>query len=302
MDLNITFAAETDTGLKFGADIDLDEIDGGGGRTSIPSDRGPHIVYVGGSFGTFTMGDTDGALDWAMTEVDALTTIDDAHTVHLGFSGNGAADTIYDGQVLRYDYSFENFGIAASLQIDDTDVGDPQYGIGVRGNFDLGGFDLSLGAGYQANDYVNNTIPGDYSFNIWGVSAAFEVAGFEVVLNYSDASEAPVKNLVIDANQQFDLDYSATDGRPVDYTQYAIGVTYEWEAWGFHANYGKYEFDNIVGSPGATADTDGYGLAVMYELGEGISASAGYGKSDGSGSGGGSIDTDIWSLGLVMTF
>lgn len=295
MDMNITFAAETDTGLTFGADIDLDEISNG-----IPSDSGPHIVYVGGGFGTFTMGDTDGGFDWAMGEVDSLTTIDDSHTVHTGFSGNAGLDGMYDGQVLRYDYAFDSFGIAASLELDDSGDSDPIYGLGAKGSFDLGGTELSLGAGYQGASYASGVTGSDQDAMIWGVSAGFAIGGFEVALNYSDASEAPISDIDLGDGDGFDFALDPATGTPIDYTHYAIGVFYGWEAWGFHANYGEYDLEVSDGPGGAEAS--GYGLAVMYELGEGISASAGYGYSDVSTDAGASDDTNTWSLGLVMTF
>jgi predicted porin len=70
---------------------------------------------------------------------------------------------------------------------------------------------------------------------------------------------------------------------------------------GFHANYGEYKFTNINSVSGAEAKSTGYGLAVMYEIGEGISASAGYGNSDLEVDGE-KANTDLWSLGLVMNF
>jgi outer membrane protein OmpU len=295
MDMNITFSAETDSGLTFGADVDLDEIDNG-----IPDKKGPHIVYVKGAFGSFTMGDTDGGFDWAMGEVDSLTTIDDAHTAHTGFSGNAGLDGMYDGQVLRYDYAFDSFGVAASLELDDSGDNDPIYALGAKGSFDLGGTELSLGAGYQGASYTSGVTGNGQDAMIWGVSVGFGIGGFEVALNYSDASEAPLSDVDLGDGDGFDFGLDPESGTPFDYTHYAIGVFYGWDAWGFHANYGQYDLE-VSDGPGK-AEASGYALAVMYELGEGISAAAGYGYSDVSVDGGGSDDTNAWSLGLVMTF
>lgn len=85
-DIDITFrmSGEADNGLTFGATIDLDE-EGGFGNTN----GGPEGVFV--AFGGFRldMGDTDGALDWAVGELDFGGAINDDHTGHAGFSGNG---------------------------------------------------------------------------------------------------------------------------------------------------------------------------------------------------------------------
>src|SRR6056297_3279247 len=79
IDITFTMSGTADNGLTFGAAIDLDENAGG--------------------VGTLTMGDTDGAFDWALQEVDynGAASINDDHTVHAGFSGNAGLDTaIYD--------------------------------------------------------------------------------------------------------------------------------------------------------------------------------------------------------------
>jgi hypothetical protein len=54
-----------DNGTTFGAAIDLDENAAGVGL----NDAGV-AIFISGDLGTLTLGDTDGALDWAMQEVD----------------------------------------------------------------------------------------------------------------------------------------------------------------------------------------------------------------------------------------
>jgi outer membrane protein OmpU len=54
-----------DNGTTFGAAIDLDENAAGVGT----NDAGV-AIFISGDLGTLTLGDTDGALDWAMQEVD----------------------------------------------------------------------------------------------------------------------------------------------------------------------------------------------------------------------------------------
>jgi predicted porin len=86
-----------------------------------PERRGV-AVFISGDLGTLTLGDTDGALDWAMQEVDfnGAASINDDHTTHAGFNGNGGLDGHYDGQILRYDYSFGDFSVAVSVEQDDN--------------------------------------------------------------------------------------------------------------------------------------------------------------------------------------
>ena len=129
IDVTFTFTGETDNGLTFGGSIDLDESDGSGGSVSSlafgNTTQGGETIFLSGSFGTVTMGDTDGAFDWALQELGALGSIDDSHTAHLGYNGNSGLDGRYDGQIVRYDYSFGDFAFAVSVELDDAGVGDP---------------------------------------------------------------------------------------------------------------------------------------------------------------------------------
>lgn len=215
LDVRFTLSGETDGGLTFGASIDLDEIvttDGGvvqdaDAGTDIPADNGPHAVFISGSFGTVTLGDTDGAFDWALQEVAIGSSIADDHSTHAGYNGNSGLDGSADGQVLRYDNTFGDFGVAISAELDDDDSADGDvFGIGIRYNAALGGLDLGLGLGYQEND----------ADDIIGLSIDTTFAnGLRAILNYSD---------------------SDADG---DFT--ALGLGYTSGALTVSANYGEYE-------------------------------------------------------------
>jgi outer membrane protein OmpU len=118
-----------DNGTTFGAAIDLDE-----NAAGVNQDDAGVAIFISGDLGTLTLGDTDGALDWAMQEVDfnGAASINDDHTTHAGFNGNGGLDGHYDGQILRYDYSFGDFSVALSVEQDDnqTAMGDA-LGVGL---------------------------------------------------------------------------------------------------------------------------------------------------------------------------
>ena len=127
LEVRFTLSGEADNGLTFGATIDLDEaIDpdycsqpgAGGTNTNGPavcgeSDMSVFIAYGGARL---TMGDTDGALDWAMTEVGIGGAIADDHTTHAGFNFNSGLDGTFDGQVVRFDYAFDAFSVAISTE------------------------------------------------------------------------------------------------------------------------------------------------------------------------------------------
>jgi outer membrane protein OmpU len=111
-DIEVTFSGsgETSGGLSFGMSVQLDE-DG-----SAPATHGGTNINVSGGFGNITMGDTDGAADWAVTETAVGGSMADDHTGHAGYSGNSELDGREDGQVLRWDYTVGAMGIAASLE------------------------------------------------------------------------------------------------------------------------------------------------------------------------------------------
>lgn len=166
VEVTFTMTGETDGGLSFGAAIDLDE-------TNV--DNFAHsgtAVFISGAFGKLTMGDTDGGFDWALSETGMGTSIADDHTSHVGYSGNGGLDGTYDGQIVRYEYSAGDLGLAASIELDDNGAGDPVIGLGVK--YAVSG--VKLGFGYQA-DGVDT---------VMGVSVAGEMGAVKYAVNFSD--------------------------------------------------------------------------------------------------------------------
>ncbi len=229
IDVSFKLSGETDGGLSFGAKIDLDEADTGaftGGPQQL------NAVWVKGAFGKVTLGDTDGAFDWALQEIGMGTTLTDDHTTHAGYNGNSGLDGSYDGQVLRYDNTFGDFGVAISAELDDTAVGDPAWGIGVKYNAALGGVNLGLGLGFQDNG----------ANDIWGVSIDAKMdSGFRAILNYSDHSTT-----------------GAYTGIGLGYTMDALLVT---------VNYGTYDLSGNDGYGLAVNYDLGGGAVVMAGYG-----------------------------------
>lgn len=269
--ITFTFSGETDSGLTFGAKFDIDDANGANNINGTPG-MDSESVFVSGGFGTVTLGETDGAFDWAMSEVNVVGgSLADDETAHDGFNGNAGLDGSNDDQILRYDYSFGAFGVAASLEMDDgtnpaapASPTDDIWGIGLTYDADMGGIALGFGLGYQDG----GTTYGDAT----GVSvdAAFG-NGFKAGMNYSEMSGG------------------ANPG-----SHWGVGVGYETGAIGVGVNYGEYDYD-----AGATlADADGFGLAATYDLGGGASMKFGY----GSGSTGAAASVDTWSLGVAMSF
>lgn len=275
IDVKFTLSGETDNGLTFGATIDLDE-EGGFGATN----GGPESVFISGSFGTLTMGDTDGAFDWAMQEVGIGSAIADDHTTHFGFNGNAGLDGTYDGQVARYDYSFGDFAFAVSAELDDTGVGDTVFGIGGKYSGDLGGVTVGVGVGYQQ---------AGSGVDVIGLSldATFD-NGLRAIVNYSSFS-----GMV--------LDHTTTGGfvEPVD-SHMAIGIGYTMDALTVSANYGVYDTNFCP----TCADTEGFGIAANYDLGGGAVVQFGYGSGTHQDTiaPGGTVSASTFSLGIAMSF
>jgi len=270
-DIDVAFkmTGETDSGLTFGAVVDLDENGAFAGGT-----QGGEYVYISGSFGTLTMGDTDGAMDWAMTEVAIGGSIADDHTGHGGYNGNSIYDGDHDGQIARYDYSFDSFSFAASVELDDTLTGaeaifdDPTFQIGVKYSGDLGGVTVGVGLGYAQSSIEGN----DQS--AFGVSLSAASNGFTGIINYSDLGDS--------------------DRGGVSETHLAIGLGYTTGAVTIGFNWGQYE-------EGANSQ-DGYGLAVNYDLGGGAVVQFGYGSTQNCGVYAGCATGDTFSLGVAMSF
>jgi len=257
VEVTFTMTGEADNGLTFGAAIDLDEAANANGTND-----GGATWFVAYGNARLDMGDTDGAYDWALQEVNlAGGSIDDAETTHVGFSGNSGFDGGFDGQIARFTYTFGDFAAAMSAEVDDSGTFDPIWGLGVKYSGDLGGTTFGVGLGYQDQEQTGD---------LMGISVDAGLAsGVSFAVNYAEFN--PV-------------------GGGANTTHTAVGIGYEMNALAIGLNWGEFE------SGGASVD--GYGLAAAYDLGGGLSAQFGYGYSDL----GGGLDFDQYSLGLAMSF
>ena len=252
-DIDVTFSmsGETDNGLSFGAAVDLDEAqdscdvdsatggdDGAGGSCvndalDDTTEDGGVAIFISGDFGTLTMGDTDGALDWAMTEVASLGSIADDHTAHAGYSGNAHLDGSTDGQIVRYDNTVGDFSFAVSLEQDVPGTGEGDtFGIGAKGSFG----DISVGLGYQENDVDDRT----------GISVGAGLGDIDVVVNYSTGENAGV-------------DFDHTD----------LGLTYSSGALGLHVNYDQFDRGGVDSDGVGLAVNYGLGGGAEVQFGYG---------------------------------
>ncbi|UYP67663.1 porin [Thalassobacter stenotrophicus] len=308
LDVYFDMTGETDGGITFGASIDLEDAaeTGGNNADTFGNAGADYTVFVSGAFGTLTMGDTDGALDWAMTEAGNVGnpgTIADNETTHAGYLG-AYGDGAGDNTVLRYDYSVGDFGMAVSVEqstiaggnpvvpttVNPTD-GENGYAVGLRYSMDMGGASVALGAGIQKAVF-------DGASGYGPVPAAAIIAGDEAdIVGVSVAVTSGAFQAGVTFTQHDFEDAAGVAFADVDHI--GVGVGYTAGALSLHANYG--EFDGTGATAADIIEADGFGIAAAYDLGGGATAHFGYNDSDTNLLGDLS-DASSWSLGLSMAF
>ena len=263
IDVHFTMTGQTDTGLTFGASIDLDESDGeereGASAAFDNRAQGGEEIFISGAFGTLTMGDTDGALDWALQEIDIGGTLGDAHTKHAGYSGNDFADDYSGGQIVRYDHSFGDFAVALSANISDDATDEDVIAFGAKHNVSLPSMELGIGVGYSQLGHDGHGREEDDAMGV-SLNANFN-NGFRAILNWVDMGDSNEYN---------------SDGFGEQYI--GAGIGYIVDDWTLAANWGKYseEHSDLAIDRGQS----GYAVVVNYDLGGGAEVQLGYAKSD----------------------
>jgi outer membrane protein OmpU len=268
-DIDVTFSMSgtTDAGLEFGASIDLDESDDADAFTA--TSQGGETIYIKGTFGTLTMGDTDGALDARTAEAptgggsigDLGETF--AHGANAGLDGE------HDGQILRYDTPSMN-GLVASIshEIDDTGAMDPVTGFGL--SFTAG--NVNLGVGYQSGEEVAGTDATATAFSAGTTIGAYTIGALYVEEDRDDWTTA-----------QTDL---------------SVGVNYTQGAFTIGGQMGTTR--DLVGIEGL--DVDAYAVTGSYDLGGGAKVLAGYRNTEFDVISAATITVNQWDLGLSFSF
>ena len=280
VDVRFTLSGETDNGLAFGTAVDLDEAPNLGDE----EDNIGVAIFLSGNFGTLTLGDTDGALDRVMQDASSAGnpgSIDDSETAHAGYEGSyldGEGDL--DNQVLRYEYSFNDFLVALSYTQNATGgagvVAAADEGgnaeIGIRYSAEFGAASVTAGIGYSSLENA-----GGADSTAVGVSVLAELdSGFSGVIGYVDYENASAPDGSIDV----------TPG--VDDTHIYVGVGYSFDAFSVHANYGDFD-----------SGASGFGFAAAYDLGGGASIHFGYGSGEEAGA---ADSVETYSFGVNMSF
>ena len=208
----VNMTGETDSGITFGAEIQADNAEGGEGGEEGQTEGS---VFVSGSFGTLTFGDTDAADQQWVGDVPGnfsltgLTDINETKFISNGGSfgndtGESFAENPFARPTLRYDFDVEDFGISVSTNRDLTDIA-----VGAGYAADFGGGSWSVGVGY-------------YRFDAF---VAFDDPAFEFV----DTDGDDVPDLVVPATEVGELIPGGEQwsvGLAADYERYSFGATW----------------------------------------------------------------------------
>ncbi|PTW50597.1 porin [Rhodovulum kholense] len=291
--LTVVGSGQTDSGLSFGISVDFstDAEPNANGNVSLDNEA----VFISGDFGTLTLGEIDGAVDKRLTEAHNAVgqySIGDDETVHAGYQGS-YGDGAYDNQILRYDYTFGDFGFSASMELNDdkgttpatADDADNGYALAISYNTDMGGVGLGFGLGYQYLEAgIGGWAPGnlsDYGFAGWAAGTEVDIIAATVSADFNNGFKAGF--------EYSNYDPSGAGNSDVDH--YAIGLGYTMDALSVGASYGKFDTSGD--------DADGWALTAAYDLGGGAAIVAGYSDSDVDNNDG---DYETYSLGVAMSF
>lgn len=259
VDLRWALVGMTDGGISFGANIDWDEA---------PVEE-KASVFISGSFGTITVGDTDNAYEQAMIDIATGGIVDEAGFYESEYDDlAGTGDVIGAAQIGRYDIAFG--GTTLSLSYENgtdydttstlTDV-EAVYAIGA--SFAFGTVDLGIGYVTQDNDESA------------GISARFDLGQAGLVLAYQDG------------------EFGGFDAQNIQGS-----VTVDFGGGTLGANYVVSEQDDAVG----TNDQTGYGLFYNYSLGGGATFTAAAGYSELDDSAGVTTEDTRFGAGISMAF
>jgi outer membrane protein OmpU len=308
-DIDVTFSmtGETEGGISFGASVDLDEIsDTTVNAATDNNSAGGIAANISGSFGTVTLGDTDGASDWAMTETAVGGALNDDHTAHAGYSGNSPLDGVSDGQILRWNNTVGAMGVAVSFEQaanGATSTNDDTVQIGLKYSMDAGSTTIGLGIGYAdagtqgtplvaaVSSRIATNTSGIIAVDVTGATVATATestiqAGSEAVAATSgDTNGMGISLSLASGNLTGVLNYSDGEVVGVDTSHVALGLGVTMDALTVGVNWGEFDINNVK--------TNGIGVAVNYNLGGGAVFQLGYGDGEG---------TDTMSMGLALSF
>lgn len=201
--VTFTLSGQTDAGLAFGGSFRADNAGNAAGGTA-------GSVFISGDFGRITMGDTNGAAQFVVGNIDGvgLTGLGDLNdNTYLGNPGG-------QRPIARYDINVSGFTFAASHTNPGSAAADV-FALGVGYSTDM----FSVGLGYEK-------VSGGADHVIVGASGTFE--GVTVRADYGTLSGAANDQYGVSVSGSFDA-VSATAFYQRDFgggNNYGLGASY----------------------------------------------------------------------------
>lgn len=299
----VNMTGETDSGITFGGTIRADNSAGGqGGSTGQRSGS----VFVSGSWGTLTFGDTAGADEAWVGDVPgnySLTGLGDLNETKYisnggsfgNDTGNNFASNPAARPTVRYDFEIMGFGASVSSNRDLTDV---VVGAGYAADF--GGGAWSLGVGYNKYDSFESVGTTVYSVVddqvVVDTPTVFFPDGEQWSVGLSADYEAfafGVTYVKLNSNTDEDGD--------VEVDNILVGASYSFDAFSIGAVYG-----NILSADGETVSNadgdDSFAITGEYDLGGGASINAGIGQTYAGAGDDGQDSATVADFGISMAF
>ena len=303
-DIDVTFgmSGTTDAGVSFGAAIDIDEGGVDAPAVADDDDDGGIAVFMSQpeSFGTVTMGDTAGAIAWAVSDARGAGpgSIRDNHE-HGGSSGNDGLDAKHDNQILRWDRAIAaGFSLGASVELDDDTGGtptsathDPILGVGGTYSMPMGVGTLGLGGGFQMGSFNHTIAAGDPAAEdpLWDSEVEATAIGGSVSLDFGSGGDG-IKVVgdagLMEADGSIANDTGAiTDVADVEAMHMGLGLGYTVGAISLGVNVGTKTTEStydVAGDNNATVieeTVEGVGFTAQYDLGGGAKLQFGVGSS-----------------------
>ncbi len=306
----VNMTGETDSGITFGAEIRADNAQGGQGGDDGQTEGS---VFVSGSFGTLSFGDTNAADeqwvgdvpgDFSLTDLGDL---DETRFISNGGdfgtdSGANFADNPFARPTIRYDFDIAGFGLSLSSNRDLTDIG-----VGAGYAADFGGGAWSLGVGYYKFDEFTTTTDGGLVFIPDGQGGGTIVEGADLVSTVPDGEQWSVGVQADYDAFAFGATYTKLDSDTNEFGEWdadnlLLGASFTVDAWSFGAVYGT-----MLSASGALDPLDGhdsYEVSAQYDLGGGATLNGGIRRTyDLFDADGNEVDAAwIGDFGIAMSF
>lgn len=301
----VNMAGETDSGISFGASVRADNAGGGQGGSN---GQTAGNVFVSGSWGTLTFGDTAGADENWVGDIPgnlSLTGLGDLQETFFISNGGSFGDDVANNfasnpnarPTVRYDFDIMGFGLSLSSN---RDLGDVGVGAGYAGDFGSGSF--NVGVGYynyksfrqtvgtflsvcEGEDVAGETIittdcnAGDEVFSIAGADSSRTIPKGE---QWSASANGSWENFGLGVvwTQAKSKSNSSVEG--AKFSTIGVGGTFGWEA----LTVGAYYVNIYDAGDGLEAfdGEDTYGLTAAYDLGGGAQVATGIATTFGRGS------------------